>query len=402
MRVAIVGNFGLTYKATMSHRAIPIADELARRGHEVAVFVPDDAPGKAPAAATSSVPIYAIAESPATPVTPLASVAFLGQLALGVRILLRVWAYRPAVVYGFKPIGYAGLALAAFWLARRFGLTRATLALDADDWEGSGGWADREHQPFWRRWLVNWQEEWGLRHADVVTVASRELARLAGPLRRQTVYAPNAASPTSPGWRQVDRSVARGTAHVGERQVVLCYTRFVEFAPARLLDTFALIRENCPAALLLVAGQGLTGEERLLWDMARSRGLADAVRVLGWVPSRDLPVVFGAADVALYLLDDTLLNRAKCPMKLVDLLLAGVAVVADDVGQAGEYIVNERTGFLTMPGDTAGMARLASELLRDPMKRNEIGVAARADILERWTWTKQGEGIERALVESTA
>ena len=46
----------------------------------------------------------------------------------------------------------------------------------------------------------------------------------------------------------------------------------------------------------------------------------------GWVSSQDLPGYFAAADVAIYPLDDTLLNRAKCPVKLTDLLLAGLGI----------------------------------------------------------------------------
>lgn len=44
---------------------------------------------------------------------------------------------------------------------------------------------------------------------------------------------------------------------------------------------------------------------------------------------------FAAADLAICPLEDSLLNRARCPAKLVDLLAAGLAVVADDVGEVG-------------------------------------------------------------------
>ena len=58
----------------------------------------------------------------------------------------------------------------------------------------------------------------------------------------------------------------------------------------------------------------------------------------GWVERSELPAYFGAAQVALYPYDDTLINRTKCSAKLVELMAAGVPVVASRVGQNGEYI----------------------------------------------------------------
>src|SRR5262249_5239373 len=99
-------------------------------------------------------------------------------------------------------------------------------------------------------------------------------------------------------------------------------------------------------------------------------------------------------------LDDTRLNRAKCPMKLVDLLLAGVPVVADDVGQASEYVADGQTGRLVSPGDVAAMAAAAVDLLRDPSRRQALGHAARASLLTHWTRARQADAIEVALDET--
>ena len=40
MRIAFVAPFGLRAKGTTRARVLPLARELARRGHTVAVFVP--------------------------------------------------------------------------------------------------------------------------------------------------------------------------------------------------------------------------------------------------------------------------------------------------------------------------------------------------------------------------
>jgi glycosyltransferase involved in cell wall biosynthesis len=396
MRIAIVGNFGLGYKGTMAARALPIAAELAARGHQVAAFLPADSTDSSNSPSSSPVQLVRAGPVRGNATLPRA----IGHLWLGLRLTWLTLRFRPDVLYAFKPKGYAGLALLVFWLLRRAGLTRAILALDADDWEGVGGWSDWEERPAWLAGLVTWHERWCLRHADVVTVASRALARLVTRECATCVYAPNAASPASPGWELGQRDGGRRALGLGDAPVVLSYTRFVEFAPGRLVDTFAQIRAAVPEARLLVAGKGLGDEDATLARLAGERGLDGAICQLGWTDRHDLPDVFAAADVALYPLDDTVLNRAKCPMKLVDLLLAGVPVVADDVGQAPEYVADGQTGRLVSPVDVAAMAGAAVDLLRDPARRQALGHAARASLLTHRTWARQADAIEEALIRS--
>ena len=92
------------------------------------------------------------------------------------------------------------------------------------------------------------------------------------------------------------------------------------------------------------------------WDLA----------YVGWGTPDNLPACFSAADLAIYPFDDTLLNRTKCPVKLLDLLGAGVPVVADAVGQIPEMIVDGETGALVPPGDDAAFIRAVLTLLADP------------------------------------
>ncbi|HLZ10515.1 MAG TPA: glycosyltransferase, partial [Chloroflexota bacterium] len=315
----------------------------------------------------------------------------------GLRLTWLALRSKPDVLYAFKPKAYAGLAALVFWLLRRVGASRATIVLDIDDWEGPGGWADREPGAWWERCLIGWHERWCIDHADLITAASRELVKLSRRDAGNVVYVPNAASISSPGWIQGRREDGRAILGVGSAPVILAYTRFVEFSPERLLDTFAAILVEVPTARLVVVGSGLHGEEVAFAAESSRRGLDDRVVSLGWTRSDDLPAVFAAADVAVYLMDDNLLNRAKCPMKLVDLLLAGVAVVADRVGQASEYVADGSTGLLVHAGNARSMAAAVSYLLRDEVLRERIGSAARSAILAGWNWSEQTARIDQAL-----
>ncbi|HEX5416810.1 MAG TPA: glycosyltransferase family 4 protein [Chloroflexota bacterium] len=396
MRIAIVGNFGLTYKATMAARALPLARELAERGHRVALFLPEDPWPADPASIGSAVRLASLGPSLVGRRESKLLLA-IRHLILGLRLTVVAFRYRPDVLYAFKPKAYAGLALLIFWLLREVGLSRTRLALDTDDWEGTGGWAEREHGLALTRALVSWHERWCLGHADVVTVASRGLAELVDKHRASSVYLPNAAAPTSPGWRPGRRQPLHSRLGLGDVPIVLAYTRFAEFAPERLLAVFQAIAAEVPDARLIVAGKGLRGEEAAFKQLADRAGLAAAIHVLGWKSIDELPDVFAAADVALYPLDDTLLNRTKCPMKLVDLLLAGVPVVADRVGQAAEYVDDGRTGVLVPARDVSAMARAAATILQSPSNGRELGAAARTAMLTSWTWKQQADLVAREL-----
>lgn len=397
----MVGNFGLRTKGTMIARALPLARALARRGHDVQVALPPwDSPGDAGRReVVGGISVHYTRLPPSIPVVH--------HLLLALHLIVLAGRLRPEALYVFKPKAYAGLALMAFLLGRRLGLFRGRIVLDADDWEGEGGWNERERERFtWaERKLIAWHERWCLRHADAVTYASRALDPLCrGAGAADLLYLPIGLDSSVPdpvsGWAGGEgdlRDRIRSRLGLGDRPVVLAYTRLAEFAPERLAETFARVVGACPEAVLLVVGRGLHGEEVALRDAVVRRGLSDRVLSVGWVEAAEVPDHLAAADLALHLLDDNLLNRTKGQAKLLELLAAGVPVVADSVGQAREYVLADRTGLLVPPGDVAAMAAAAVALIRDPDQRLALGRAAARDVRERWSCDVWAAVAERAL-----
>jgi glycosyltransferase involved in cell wall biosynthesis len=128
----------------------------------------------------------------------------------------------------------------------------------------------------------------------------------------------------------------------------------------------------------------------------RRADLLDAVMDLGWVDEAELPLLLRTADVALYLMDDSLINRCKCPVKLADLIAAGVPVVAEAVGQVNAYVKQGTNGRLRAVGDEAGLAADLVDLLVDAHGRQLAGVAGQARYLAHFDWEKQADVLERA------
>jgi glycosyltransferase involved in cell wall biosynthesis len=385
MRIACVGPFGLKPKGTMAVRALPLAQALTARGHTVAMFLP---PWSYPQDAgrvyeEDGVRIENVAIAPRAAIPP--------------RVLSRVRAFQPDVVHVFKPKAYAGLTQWLLWQMRHVGFYTARIVLDADDWEGAGGWNDREPYSWAQKKFFAWQERWGLTHADAVTVASRALETLVWSLgvpRERVAYVPNGVNPLPPSVST--RAETRARYGLDHARVLLLYTRFFEFDLGRLADVLTQVMQQLPDAKLLVVGKGLFGEEKRFLEMAVARGWRERVVDVGWVEPTQLRGLFTAADVALYPFDDTLLNRTKCPVKLVDLLAAGVPVVGEAVGQMREYIQNDRSGVLVAPRDADAFTRRVIELLNDDALRARLGACAAATMARDYNWQKLAGRVEKA------
>lgn len=381
----MVGTFGLKPKGTMQVRALPLAHALTERGHQVALFLP---PWSYPSDAGRNWEDRGV-RIENVPISPKWRIPF--------QLLARAKEYDPDVIHFFKPKGHSGIAAWLFWQMRRAGMTRARLVLDTDDWEGAGGWNDLEHYSIAQKNFFAWQEQWGLRHADSVTVASRALETIVwttGRARNSVHYVPNGAGALPPGAET--RESIRAQLKLGDAPTLLLYTRFVEFTVKRLGEIVARLFEEMPQVKLLVVGKGLHGEEIELEKLVQSRDWGRQVVYAGWVDPSQLSAYFAASDASIYPFDDTLVNRCKCAVKLVDLLSAGVPVVAEAVGQNCEYVSNNETGLLVPPGDNSQFASSVVRLLVDSDLRKRLGQCAAETMAREFSWRDLAARVELA------
>lgn len=393
----MVGAFGFRPRATMRVRALPLAQALVRRGHRVTLLLP---PWQTPEDAGRT---YEEGGVRVENVPLPAPVPGWFHARTTVTLVRRALAQRPDVVHTFKPKAYAGLA---HWSLAHIP-RRPPVVVDTDDWEGPGGWNDLAPYPPLLRRFFAWQERWGLAHGDAVTVASRALQTLVwaqGTPPERVIYLPNGVTWPFPPV----------TPAPHPRPTLLLYTRFFEFAVERLWRIVRGVRAQHPDARLWVVGKGLFDEEATLLALARDAGWhvaetadpapeADLVYA-GWVPYAELPGHFARADVALYPFDDTLVNRTKCPVKLMDLLAAGVPVVGDAVGQIAQAIRPGETGLLVPPGDedanVAAFVEAVVALLREPARRRALGRRAAEDVRARLSWDALAAVAEAAYTRA--
>jgi glycosyltransferase involved in cell wall biosynthesis len=395
LRIVMLAPFGIRPKGTLRARMLPLAQALERRDYRVSIVAP---PVQNPQDAGRR-DVY---EGVPVTHTALPSLPGPAGVAQQVIMLLRgALAERPDVLHLFKPKGHSGLAALLAATMR----PQLPLVVDTDDWEGWGGWNDLLPYSRPAKTLFAWQERDLPRRAAAVTVASRTLESQVwgfGVPPERVFYLPNGIASSELGVQSVELASSETQNSKLKTQNLLLYTRFWEFDLRDLVAALAPIAAGCPAARLLVVGRGERGEEQELLRLARRAGVASMIDYHGWVEPAQIPALLAAADVALAPMDDTLINRARCSAKLLELMAAGLPIVAGRVGQVAEYIEDGRSGMLVPPSDPAALARTVLTLLADAPRRAQLGQTARARAQRVFTWEALVGAAERAYGLATS
>jgi glycosyltransferase involved in cell wall biosynthesis len=289
------------------------------------------------------------------------------------------------------------------------------LVMDSDDWEGPGGWNDDPRTGYsgLQKRFFAWQERDGLSHADAWTVASEclrqraiafgaaaervfvlhngisELPELA---RSNNVRSDDFSHPARHSAAEVVPASETISPAGDDRSNALLYTRFAGVHPADVTAIWAQVRAIRPDARLMVVGRGVAGEEQGLIG-------APGITVAGWVEPEHLPALFAQNQIALAPWRDTPSNRARHSAKILELMAAGLPIVASAVGELPATLGD--AGVLTPPGDLAAFGREAAALLADEERGRRLGAAARARVAEHFTWERLAQvalaAYERAM-----
>jgi glycosyltransferase involved in cell wall biosynthesis len=143
-------------------------------------------------------------------------------------------------------------------------------------------------------------------------------------------------------------------------------------------------------ARLIVAGRG--PDESVLHRLATKLGIDDRVEWVGWTeqPAEQLPrfTVF------------VLPSRSEgLPLSVCEAMLAGLPVVASDVGGVGEVVVDGETGVLVPPDHPDALAGAIETLLRDAALRARMGEAGRQRARTHFTASAMARSYESLYAE---
>ena len=142
-------------------------------------------------------------------------------------------------------------------------------------------------------------------------------------------------------------------------------------------DVLAALREQTDVTYIIVGDSDYVSQYR---DMAREKGVADAVYWAGYRRQEDLAEWYSLFDVTILTSE-----WESFGMSLTESYLCETPCIAFDVGGMSDQIVNESTGYLVEPYDTAAFAEMVGALLTDPQKRATFGERGRGYVAERFT-----------------
>jgi glycosyltransferase involved in cell wall biosynthesis len=366
MNITFIAPFGLGQKTTVWARTLPLARHLVGRGYRVSVLIP---PWDTPADAGRVWDDGGVR---------VVNVDLRGGLPLvTARLLAQIRAIQPDIVHIVKPRAYAGIVQWILWQRRRFGGTWPRLLLDVDDWEQSwsliGGYAT------WTARFLDWQENWGITHADAVTAASRWLEETVQRLTPGTpvLYLPNGIAPPDPAVRRVCCE-PRG------KSTVLLFSRFVEVEPEWMGAFWRALRGIYPEVELLVAGKALQPHREDRFHAALDT--VGNVRWLGYIEPQALSDLYASVDCVIFPAADLPLNQAKCSVRLASTLLRGVPVVASAVGEQVHYGAGGAARMAPADATPEQFAAVVADLLAAPADQRMLAETARQRLLSEYDW----------------
>lgn len=144
-----------------------------------------------------------------------------------------------------------------------------------------------------------------------------------------------------------------------------------------LLQATLALRREVPRLRVELAGDGDLDEvERTIASM----GLADRVRLLGWIGPEARDELLARASIFV------LPSHAEgLPMSLLEAMASGCAIVATSVGGIPDVVSDGVNGLLVPAGDVQALQQAIARLIADPALARRLGDAARDTIASRFT-----------------
>jgi glycosyltransferase involved in cell wall biosynthesis len=166
-----------------------------------------------------------------------------------------------------------------------------------------------------------------------------------------------------------------------------------------LIDAFAMAREQAQGLRLCLIGDGLT--RSACEARVRTLGIAGVVEFTGWISRHQVLERLADADigVAPYL---ELKTFYFDPVKVVEYMAAGLAVIASRQGSINRTVDHGEDGFLVPPGDVKALAEAITTLASDAVLCERFGERARQKIAGSQSWDVVARSIVSLCGLSTA
>ena len=153
-----------------------------------------------------------------------------------------------------------------------------------------------------------------------------------------------------------------------------------------LIQAYARVASAHSDVVLLLVGAGEMESE--LKAQVRQLNLADKVIMPGQIPHQRIAGVYALIDILSYPRHAIRLTDLVTPLKPLEAMAMGKALVASDVGGHRELIQDNETGLFFPAGDSRSLATKLERLLNDKNLRQRLASNGVAWVKKRHTWEK--------------
>ncbi len=161
----------------------------------------------------------------------------------------------------------------------------------------------------------------------------------------------------------------------------------------QLINAFAKISQKYDDARLLLLGKG--DLEKSYTELARSKNIADKMTIINSATDDELAENYRQARVVVL----PSVNKSEAfGLVLLEAMSSATPVIASNLPGVRNVFRNLEHGFLVPPGNVNVLAAKLALLIESPKLAEEMGLAARKWIEERYSWEKVGERLEAAYL----
>jgi glycosyltransferase involved in cell wall biosynthesis len=178
---------------------------------------------------------------------------------------------------------------------------------------------------------------------------------------------------------------------IGRDEVVVGYIS--SFQPyedfATLVDAIAILRARGRNVRGLLVGDGSTHAD--IQAQIAELGLENVIALPGRIPHSDVPRHHRLIDVFVVPRVPSRLSQLVTPLKPLEAMASGRALVVSRLDALTETITDGQTGLTFTPGSATDLASVLERLVLDPIERQRLGTAARAWVEKERTLDRNGQ-----------
>jgi len=248
------------------------------------------------------------------------------------------------------------------------------------------------------RWRANQLLRYNLDAADciicVTDAGKRHLVNKWNIPAKKIVVLPNAVHVDRFKPDMDARAQIRTSLGMNNKPVVIFVGNFFPWHDVvTLLKAFSEVQKTHPEARLMLVGDG---ERRVeMMKQASELGLDRSVKFTGIVPHAEVPRYIAVADIAVVPYPPMQQEMWLSPLKLFEYMSSGKAVIASAVGQIVDVLQDGENGLLVPPGDVTAMSDALKTLIQDSNLRSRLGMQARKDAVNKFSWESYLSRLER-------